>query len=84
MESEQPVMFVELIGRSPDSWEKRFICTRFTNTMGLFSRKKEIIIGDICPKCSMKFSNAERTLRHIEKAHKSKKKFECDSCGFRN
>jgi uncharacterized C2H2 Zn-finger protein len=52
--------------------------------MGLFSRKKEIIIGNICPKCSLKFSNAERTLRHIEKAHKSKKKFECDSCGFRN
>ena len=84
MESEQLVMFVKLIGRSPDSWEKCFIYTIFTNTMGMFSRKKEIIVGNICPKCSMEFSNAERTLRHMEKAHKPKKKFECDSCGFRN
>jgi len=52
--------------------------------MGLFSRKKEVIVGNICPKCNMEFSDAERTLRHISKAHKPKKKFECDSCGFRN
>ena len=35
--------------------------------MGLFSCKKEAIISNICPKCSMEFSNPERTLRHIEK-----------------
>jgi len=29
-------------------------------------------------------TDAERTMRHIAKAHKSKNKFECDSCGFRN
>ncbi|MDF2421481.1 MAG: hypothetical protein OPY06_00525 [Nitrosopumilus sp.] len=49
--------------------------------MGLFSRKKEIIVGNICPKCDMEFADSERTLRHMEKAHKSKKKFECNSCG---
>ena len=49
--------------------------------MGLFSRKKEIILGNNCPKCNMEFSDPQRTLRHIEKAHQSKKKFECNSCG---
>jgi uncharacterized C2H2 Zn-finger protein len=49
--------------------------------MGLFSRKKEIILGNTCPKCNMEFSDPQRTLRHIEKAHQSKKKFECNSCG---
>jgi uncharacterized C2H2 Zn-finger protein len=52
--------------------------------MGLFSRKKEVIVDNICPKCNMEFTDSERTLRHMEKAHKPKKKFECDSCGFRN
>jgi uncharacterized C2H2 Zn-finger protein len=52
--------------------------------MGLFSRKKEVMIGKICPKCNMEFSDSQRTLRHIEKAHKAKKKFNCDSCGFNN
>ena len=52
--------------------------------MGLFSRKKEFIIDKICPKCNMEFPDAKRTMRHIAKAHQSKKKFECDSCGFRN
>jgi uncharacterized C2H2 Zn-finger protein len=52
--------------------------------MGLFSRKKEIIIGNVCPKCNMEFSDSQKTLRHIKKAHKSKKKFNCDSCGFNN
>ena len=52
--------------------------------MGIFSRKKKIIIGNICPKCNMEFSDPQRTLRHIEKAHKAKKKFNCDSCGFNN
>lgn len=49
--------------------------------MGMFSRKKEIVIGNICPKCNMEFSDPARTLRHITKAHQSKKKFECNSCG---
>ncbi len=49
--------------------------------MGLLSRKKEIIVGNICPKCNMEFSDSQRTLRHMEKAHQSKKKFECNSCG---
>ncbi|MDH5658345.1 MAG: hypothetical protein OEY17_03240 [Nitrosopumilus sp.] len=49
--------------------------------MGLFSRKKEMMIGNICPKCNMKFSDSDRTMRHIVKAHQSKKKFECNSCG---
>ena len=49
--------------------------------MGLLSRKKEIVIGNICPKCDMEFSDSQRTLRHMEKAHQSKKKFECNSCG---
>ncbi len=52
--------------------------------MGLLSRKKEVIVGNICPKCNMEFSDPQRTLRHIAKAHKSKKKFDCDTCGFRN
>ena len=52
--------------------------------MGLFSRKKEEIVDNICPKCNMEFSDPQRTLRHIEKAHKPKKKFNCDSCGFNN
>ena len=52
--------------------------------MGLLSRKKEVIVSNICPICNMEFLDPQRTLRHIEKAHQSKKKFECDSCGFRN
>jgi len=55
--------------------------TIFSGFMGLFSRKKEIVAGNICPKCDMEFTDAQRTLRHMEKAHKSKKKFECNSCG---
>jgi len=49
--------------------------------MGLFTRKKELVVGNICPKCDMEFSDSQRTVRHMEKAHKSKKKFECNSCG---
>ncbi len=50
--------------------------------MGLFSRKKEVMVGNVCPKCDMRFADAQRTLRHMEKAHQSnKKKFECNSCG---
>ncbi|MDH3204109.1 MAG: hypothetical protein OEL81_05480 [Nitrosopumilus sp.] len=52
--------------------------------MEIFSRKKEVIIDSICPKCKMEFLDSERMLRHIAKAHKPKKKFECDTCGFRN
>ena len=32
----------------------------------------------------MEFSDPQKTLRHIAKAHKPKKKFECDSYGFEN
>jgi len=53
----------------------------FGGFMGLFSRKEEIIITNICPKCNMTFSDPQRTLRHIAKAHQPKKKFECNSCG---
>ena len=61
---------------------KRVLCVNnFKKTMGLFARKKEIIVGTICPKCDMEFTDSERTLRHMEKAHQSKKKFECNSCG---
>ena len=49
--------------------------------MGLLSRKKEIVVGSICPKYDMEFSDSQRTVHHIEKAHQSKKKFECNSCG---
>ncbi len=49
--------------------------------MGLFSLKKEVIVENICPKCNMEFSDSQRTLRHNAKAHKPKKKFECNSCG---
>jgi uncharacterized C2H2 Zn-finger protein len=49
--------------------------------MGLFSHKKQIVIDKTCPKCNMKFLDPQRTLRHIEKAHQTKKKFECNSCG---
>jgi uncharacterized C2H2 Zn-finger protein len=52
--------------------------------MGLLTRKKEIAITNVCPKCDMIFSDPQRTLRHIAKAHKPKRKFECNSCGFRN
>ena len=58
-----------------------FIGIFFREFMGLFSRKKEMVIGNSCPKCDMKFSDPQRTIRHIEKAHQSKKKFECNSCG---
>ena len=51
--------------------------------MGLFGGKKDVILGNTCPKCGMEFSDSERTMRHMIKAHK-RKKFECDSCGFRN
>jgi uncharacterized C2H2 Zn-finger protein len=61
---------------------RRVLCANdFKKIMGLFSRKKEIIVGNICPKCDMEFADSERTLRHMEKAHQSKKKFECNSCG---
>jgi len=56
------------------------MCKGFWWFMGLFSRK-EVIITNICPKCNMTFSDPERTVRHIAKAHQSKKKFECNSCG---
>ena len=52
--------------------------------MSLFSRKKEVIVNNICPVCSTMFSNSERTLRHITRAHKPKKKFDCNPCEFRN
>lgn len=62
--------------------DKRVLCLNDSRrTMGLLSRKKEIIVGNICPKCNMEFSDSQRTLRHMEKAHQSKKKFECNSCG---
>ena len=51
--------------------------------MGLFGRKKAMILGKTCPKCGMEFLDAERMMRHMVKAHK-RKKFECDSCGFKN
>jgi len=61
---------------------KRVLCLNDSRRiMGLLSRKKEIIVGNICPKCNMEFSDSQRTLRHMEKAHQSKKKFECNSCG---
>jgi hypothetical protein len=63
------------------SWENGFMCKVFGRIMGLFSSKKEMTISNICPKCNMTFSDPERTLRHIAKAHKPKKKFECNSCG---
>jgi len=52
--------------------------------MGLFSRKKEVVISNVCPKCNMAFSDPQRTVRHIAKAHKPKRKFECNSCGSWN
>ena len=52
--------------------------------MGLFSQKKEVVIGNVCPQCKMKFDGPQRTLKHIIKAHPVKKKFNCDTCGFRN
>lgn len=62
--------------------DKRVLCENdFKKIMGLLSRKKEIIVGNICPKCNMEFTDSGRTLRHMEKAHQSKKKFECNSCG---
>ena len=64
--------------------QNSFIYIRFRKKMGLFSRKKKVIIGNICPKCQMQFSDPQRTLRHMEKAHKSKKKSDCNTCGFRN
>ncbi len=44
--------------------------------MELFSRKKEITVGNICLKRNMAFSDPQRTLRHIEKAHKPKKEIQ--------
>ena len=63
-------------------WIKEFYVKMISKKiMGLLSRKKETIIGNICPKCNMEFTDSGRTLRHMEKAHQSKKKFECNSCG---
>jgi uncharacterized C2H2 Zn-finger protein len=63
-------------------WIKEFYVKMISKKiMGLLSRKKEIIVGNICPKCNMEFTDSGRTLRHMEKAHQSKKKFECNSCG---
>jgi len=59
------------------------LCNRIH--MGLLGRNKEkIIVGTICPKCNMEFSEPGRTLRHIAKAHPKKRKIECNSCGFKN
>jgi len=52
--------------------------------MGLFRKENKFEIGNICPKCEMKFSSPERTLRHMARAHPVKKRFNCDTCGFRN
>ncbi len=63
-------------------WIKEFYVKMISKKiMGLLSRKKENIVGNICPKCNMEFTDSGRTLRHMEKAHQSKKKFECNSCG---
>ena len=67
------------------NWSNSFIATLQENHMGLFSRKKEMItVGTICPKCKMQFTEPGRMLRHMQKAHKKKRKIECNSCGFRN
>lgn len=50
--------------------------------MGLFQSKVNISETK-CSKCGMEFSTSERMMRHMIKAHK-RKKFECNSCGFRN
>jgi len=53
--------------------------------MGLLGRNKEkIIVGTICPKCKMEFSDPQRVVRHMMKAHPKKRKIECNSCGFKN
>lgn len=53
--------------------------------MGLFRRKQEkMTVGTICPKCKMEFSEPGRMLRHMQKAHKRKRKIEYNSCGFKN
>ncbi len=56
------------------------MCKEFIENMGLFSRKTKITITNICPKCNLIFSDPQKTLRHIAKAHKPKRKFECNSC----
>jgi len=43
----------------------------------------KISAQNVCAKCGMEFSSQERMLRHMIKAHK-RKRFECDSCGFKN
>lgn len=58
---------------------KNFMDILLFAIMGLFGDKKEMIIGNICPKCNMEFSEPERMMRHMIKAHK-KKKFQCDTC----
>lgn len=51
--------------------------------MGLLRKNKEVCIGTTCPKCKMKFSESERMIRHMVKAHKQKKSVG-DCCVFRN
>jgi len=52
--------------------------------MGLLRKNKELVIGTICPKCKMEFSDPQRVVRHMMKAHPKKRKIECNSCGFKN
>jgi len=52
--------------------------------MGLFRNKEKLTVGTICPKCHMEFSDPQRVVRHMMKAHPKKRKINCDSCGFRN
>ncbi len=49
--------------------------------MNLFRRKKEIVIsGTICKFCGMEFSDPDRMVKHMLKAHSRPKKNNDSSC----
>jgi len=53
--------------------------------MGLFKKKKEIVItGTVCKACGMSFASTERLMRHMFKAHGKVKKnssgYGCPNC----
>lgn len=42
--------------------------------MGLFNRNKNLELATVCKICGMEFSDSERTLRHMVKAHSKPRK----------
>ena len=57
--------------------------------MGLFKKKKEIVItGTLCQVCGMNFTSTDRLARHMFKAHGKRKQsspgYGCPNCLSQN